>query len=147
MAVATILFGVGCAATLWLARTNERRFVLALGLAYVWMVANLAYHVDALLVAAGMDVLLALAAMGVGRSAVADEVIVLSLARVSLHFAYAMGLSFGVFAVAYNIAFAAQLAAVAAPGGIIDGVRDCLRVFRSRGGGDRGGTFRAMAEA
>lgn len=145
MSPATILYGVGCVGALWLSRKDDLRLTLAFALTYVWMVANLAYHVDALVVLAIVDTLVAFLATRLNRTVTTDEVVILSTIRVALHLAYALGLPFQPFAVAYNLSFAVMLGAVASSGGIINGARDCLRALRDRGDGDSGGTVRLLA--
>lgn len=145
MSLATILYGAGCGVTLWLARKDDRRLSLAFALAYVWMVANLAYHVDAMMIAATVDVLVASLAAKLTRSPMTDEIVALSAARVGLHVALALGAPFELFAYAYNLTFAAMLGAVASNGGLINGARDCLRALRHRRDGDSNGTLRFQA--
>ncbi len=150
MSAATILFGAGCAVTLWLARKDDRRLSLAFALAYVWMVANAAYHVDAMSVLISVDVLVAALAACLGRGPATDEIVVLSAVRIGLHIASAMGAPYEAFAWGYNATFAAMLASVASDGGIIGGARDCGRAWRNRGGGNHDRTFRfapTMAQA
>lgn len=150
MSAATILYGAGCAATLWLSRKDDRRLSLAFALAYVWMVANAAYHVDAMMTLVLVDVLLAGLAACIGRGPAMDEIVVLSAARVGLHIASAMGAPYEAFAWGYNATFALMLASVASNGGIVGGLRDCGRAWRNRRGRDHHGTFRfgpAMAQA
>lgn len=150
MSAATILYGAGCVVTLWLARKDDRRLSLAFALAYVWMVANAAYHVDAMMTLVLVDVLLAGLAACIGRGPAMDEIVILSAARVGLHIASAMGAPYEAFAWGYNATFAAMLASVASNGGIVGGLRDCGRAWRNRRSRNHRGTFRlgpSMAQA
>jgi hypothetical protein len=142
MGTATILYGAGCAVTLWLARNDDRRLSLAFALAYVWMVANAAYHIDAMMTLVLVDVLVASLAACIGRGPAMDEIVILSAARVGLHIASAMGAPYEAFAWGYNATFAAMLASVASNGGIVGGLRDCGRAWRNRRGRGGGGAFR-----
>lgn len=145
MDIATILSGIGCAVALWLARKDDARLALAFALLYLWIVATSAYHADALLVLAVADVLVAALAACMGRCAATDEIVILSVARVGLHFARVMGAPFEAFAWTYNLTFAAMLASVASDGGLIGGARSCFRALLDRGDGNSGGTFRVAA--
>lgn len=141
MSAATILFGAGCAVTLWLARKDDRRLSLAFALAYVWMVANAAYHVDAMMTLVAVDVLVASLAACIGRGPAMDEIVILSTARIGLHVASAMGAPYEAFAWGYNATFALMLASVASNGGIVGGLRDCGRAWRNRRGRGGNGTL------
>lgn len=145
MSAAIILYGAGCAVTLWLARKDDRRLSLAFALAYVWMVANAAYHVDAMMALVLVDVLVAGLAACIGRGPAMDEVVVLSATRVGLHIASAMGAPYEAFAWGYNFSFAAMLASVASNGGLVNGARDFVRALVRRRDGDSGGTLPIVA--
>lgn len=145
MSAATILYGAGCAVTLWLTRKDDRHLSLAFALAYVWMVANAAYHVDAMMTLVLVDVLVAGLAACIGRGPAMDEIVILSAARVGLHTASAMGAPYEAFAWGYNATFALMLASVASNGGLLNGARDFVRALVRRGGGDSGGTLQLVA--
>lgn len=145
MSAATILYGAGCVVTLWLARKDDRRLSLAFALAYVWMVANAAYHVDAMVTLVLVDVLLAGLAACIGRGPAMDEIVILSAARVGLHIASAMGAPYEAFAWGYNTTFALMLASVASNGGLLNGARDFVRALVRRRDGDSGGALPIVA--
>ncbi|WP_125960334.1 hypothetical protein [Sphingomonas sp. ABOLF] len=145
--LATVLFGLACAVTIMRAAPDNCRLAMALALAELWAVANLAYAIDALVLLPVLDLLVAMVAASMRTHATWVNVLLMLVgARLAAHILYGFGwLDFGVWAHGLNIAFAAQLAIVATSEGERDGARRRCGVLLRRIRGDRGGTHPATA--